>query len=135
VINLTPDKAAVFKEAFRVLKSGGRFAVSDIVLLKELPEAVKQSVAAYVGCLSGAIMKDAYLETIRTAGFEGVRIVDEAALTTGFEGVEIVDGSALSLDCCANDPSVQTVRSSLTPDELEDVANAVRSIKVVGEKP
>jgi arsenite methyltransferase len=137
VINLTPDKAAVFKEAFRVLKPGGRFAVSDIVLLKELPDAVKQSVAAYVGCLSGAIMKDDYLETIRDAGFEGVKIVDETALASGFEGVEIVDGSALSLDCFANDPTVQTVKGSLslTPDELDDVANAVRSIKVVGEKP
>ena len=122
VINLTPDKAAVFNEAFRVLKSGGRFAVSDIVLLKELPDAVKQSVAAYVGCLSGAIMKDAYLETIRAAGFEGVRIVDEAAFP---------------LDCMANDPTAQMIGSSLslTPEELDDVANAVRSIKVVGEKP
>ena len=137
VINLTPDKAAVFKEAFRVLKPGGRFAVSDIVLLKELPDAVKQSVAAYVGCLSGAIMKDAYLETIHAAGFEGVEIVDETVLASGFEGVEIVDGSAPSLDCFANDPTVQTIRSSLslTPEELDDVANAVRSIKVVGEKP
>ena len=122
MINLTPDKAAVFNDAFRVLKSKGRFAVSDIVLLKELPEAVKQSVAAYVGCLSGAIMKDAYLETISAAGFEGVRIVDEAAFP---------------LDCMANDPTAQTIGStlSLTPKELEDVANAVRSIKVVGEKP
>jgi SAM-dependent methyltransferase len=137
VINLTPDKAAVFNEAFRVLRPGGRFAVSDIVLLKELPEPVKQSVAAYVGCLSGAIMKDDYLETIRDAGFEGVKIVDETALASGFDSVEIVDGSALSLDCFANDPTVQTIRNSLslTPDELDDVANAVRSIKVVGEKP
>jgi len=137
VINLTPDKAAVFNEAFRVLKPGGRFAVSDIVLLKELPDAVKQSVAAYVGCLSGAIMKDAYLETIRAAGFEGVEIVNETALASGFEGVEIVEGSAISLDCMANDPTVQTIRSSLslTPEELDEIAGAVRSIKVVGEKP
>jgi len=98
---------------------------------------VKQSVAAYVGCLSGAIMKDAYLETIRAAGFEGVKIVDETALASGFEGVEIVDGSALSLDCFANDPTVQTIRNSLslTPEELDEIAGAVRSIKVVGEKP
>ena len=122
VINLTPDKAAVFNEAFRVLKSGGRFAVSDIVLLKELPDAVKQSVAAYVGCLSGAIMKDAYLETIREAEFTNVQIVDEAAFP---------------LDCMANDPTAQTIGSSLslTPEELNDVADAVRSLKVVGEKP
>ena len=122
MINLTLDKAAVFNEAFRVLKPGGRFAVSDIVLLKELPDAVKQSVAAYVGCLSGAIMKDAYLETIRAAGFEGVEVVDE---------------TALSLHCFANDPTVQTIGSnlSLTPEKADDVANAVRSIKLVGEKP
>jgi len=98
---------------------------------------VKQSVAAYVGCLSGAVMKEAYLETIRAAGFEKVKIVDEIALASGFEGVEIVDGSPLSVDCFANDPTVQTVRSSLglTPEELDDVANAVRSIKVAGRKP
>ena len=82
-------------------------------------------------------MKDAYLETIRAAGFEGVEIVDESALTSGFEGVEIVDESALSLDCMANDPTVQTIRNSLslTPEELDEIAGAVRSIKVVGEKP
>ena len=122
VINLTPDKAAVFNEAFRVLKPGGRFAVSDIVLLKELPDAVKQSAAAYVGCLSGAIMKDAYIETIRAAGFEGVRIVEE---------------TAFPLDCMANDPTAQAIGSSLnlTSEELDNLADAVRSIKVVGEKP
>jgi SAM-dependent methyltransferase len=122
VINLTPDKGAVFNEAFRVLKPGGRFAVSDIVLLKELPDAVKQSVAAYVGCLSGAIMKDAYIETIRSAGFEDVRIVEEAAFP---------------LDCVANDLTAQAIGSSLklSSEELDDLADAIRSIKVVGEKP
>jgi arsenite methyltransferase len=122
VINLTPDKAAVFNEAFRVLKPGGRFAVSDIVLLKELPDVVKQSVTAYVGCLSGAIMKDAYMETIRTAGFEGVRIVEEASFP---------------LDCMANDPTAQAIGNSLslTPEELDDLADSVRSIKVAGNKP
>ena len=78
VINLTLTRRRSLKKR-SACGSKGRFAVSDIVLLKELPDAVKQSVAAYVGCLSGAIMKDAYLETIRAAGFEGVRIVDEAA--------------------------------------------------------
>ena len=82
-------------------------------------------------------MKDGFFESIRAAGFEGVEIVDETALAAGFEGVEIVDGSPLSVDCFANDPTVQTVRSSLglTPEELDDVANAVRSIKVAGRKP
>ena len=122
VVNLTPDKAAVFTEAFRVLKPGGRLAVSDMVLLHELPDVVKQSVAAYVGCLSGAIMKDAYVATIRAAGFDDVRIVEE---------------SSFPLDYMASDPSAQAIRDSinLTPDELRDLADSVVSIKVAGKKP
>jgi SAM-dependent methyltransferase len=122
VINLTPDKTAVFREAFRVLKPGGRLAVSDMVLLKELPDVVKQSVAAYVGCLSGAIMKDAYIATIRAAGFDDVRIVEE---------------SSFPLDYMASDPSAQAIRDSinLTPAELRDLADSVVSIKVTGKKP
>jgi SAM-dependent methyltransferase len=122
VINLTPDKAAVFKEAYRVLKPRGRFSVSDIVLLKELPDVIKQSVAAYVGCLSGAIMRDAYLETMRAAGFEDVRAVEE---------------TSFPLDYTANDSSAQSIRDdiNLTPDEMRDLANAVVSLKVTGKKP
>ncbi|MGZ4904657.1 MAG: arsenite methyltransferase [Halobacteriota archaeon] len=122
VINLTPDKGAVFKEAFRVLKPGGRFAVSDMVVLTALPAAVQQSVAAYVGCLSGAILKDAYLQAIRDAGFGDVHVVDE---------------TSFSLECMANDPTAQAIEQSLdlTSEELRDVADAVRSIKVTGEKP
>jgi arsenite methyltransferase len=122
VINLTPDKAAVFREAFRVLKPGGRLAVSDMVLLKELPDVVKQSVAAYVGCLSGAIMKDAYVATIRAAGFDDVRMIEE---------------SSFPLDYMASDPSAQEIRDSinLPPDELRDLADSVVSIKVAGKKP
>ncbi len=121
VINLSPDKAAVFREAFRVLKPGGRLAVSDMVLLKELPDVIKQSVAAYVGCLSGAIMKDAYIAIIQAAGFEDVRIVEERSFP---------------LDYMANDPSAQAIRNTinLTPDELRDLADSVVSIKVAGKK-
>jgi len=72
VINLVPDKKKAFQEAFRVLKPGGRLMVSDMVLLKELPKAVKESVEAYVGCISGAELKDRYLEAIRSAGFGDV---------------------------------------------------------------
>jgi SAM-dependent methyltransferase len=122
VINLTPDKAAVFREAFRVLRPSGRFAVSDTVLLRELPPVIRDSAEAYVGCLSGAIMKDAYLEAIRAAGFENVRIVEE---------------SSFPIDCMANDPTAQAIGNTinLTPDELSDLADSVVSIKVAGKKP
>lgn len=77
VINLAPDKKRVFKEAFRVLKPGGRLMISDIVLLKELPSQMKGSVEAYIGCVSGAVMKGKYLKMIEMAGFQEVDIVDE----------------------------------------------------------
>ena len=65
VINLSPEKKNVFKEAFRVLKPSGRIMISDIVLLKELPDFIKNSVEAYAGCISGAILKDEYIKIIR----------------------------------------------------------------------
>ena len=71
VINLVPNKRMVFKEAFRVLKPGGRLAVSDVVLQKELPELVANSTEAYIGCLAGAIMKEDYLEIIRNGRIPG----------------------------------------------------------------
>ncbi|MCX5880517.1 MAG: arsenite methyltransferase [Deltaproteobacteria bacterium] len=77
VINLSPDKGRVFQEAFRVLKPGGRLMVSDIVLLKPLPDIVKASVEAYIGCVSGADLKDHYLKAIREAGFQDVQIIGE----------------------------------------------------------
>jgi len=76
VINLTPNKKKVFEEAFRVLKPGGRVMVSDIVLTKELPEAIKKG-AHPASCVQGAIMKDKYVETIRNAGFQNVEITEE----------------------------------------------------------
>jgi len=82
VINLAPNKENVFREAFRVLKPGGRIMVSDIVLLKELPEAVKENVQAYVGCIGGAIMKDKYIKAIENAGFKDVEIVNQSNFST-----------------------------------------------------
>ena len=73
VINLSPDKPAVFREAFRVLKPGGRLAVSDILLTKPLPEAVADNLAAYAGCLAGASLVQDYTDAIRSAGFRRAR--------------------------------------------------------------
>jgi ubiquinone/menaquinone biosynthesis C-methylase UbiE len=77
VINLAPNKKKVFDEAFRVLKPGGRLMVSDIVLLRELSEALKKKTPP-TSCIRGAIMKDKYIETIKQAGFQNVKIIDKA---------------------------------------------------------
>ncbi len=83
VINLSPEKERVFREAFRVLKPGGRLMVSDLVLLKPLPESVRQSVEAYVGCIAGASMKNDYLGAISAAGFRDVEVVGEDVYLAG----------------------------------------------------
>ena len=77
VINLSPNKARVFSEAFRVLKSGGRFAVSDVVFLgskRDLPESVLRKTEAWTGCISGAMEKGEYEEILRESGFEEVSV-------------------------------------------------------------
>lgn len=81
VINLSPDKEKVFREAYRVLKPGGRIMISDIVAEGELPEEVRKSFDAWAGCVAGALEKSQYLETIRRAGFEDVSIVSESTFT------------------------------------------------------
>ncbi len=122
VINLSPDKERVFSEAFRVLKPEGRLMVSDMVLLKALPDSIKESIAAYVGCISGAMMKDEYIEVLRRAGFQEVDIVDEVSLP---------------IDCMANDPVAQEFVKDLglSFEGLKDLASSVISIKVSGVKP
>jgi len=79
VINLSPDKETVFKEAYRVLRSGGMLMVSDLVLAKDLPKEIKDSIEAYVGCLAGAIKKDEYLKLITRAGFKDVKVISESS--------------------------------------------------------
>jgi arsenite methyltransferase len=69
VINLSPDKDAVFREAYRVLKPGGRLSISDIVLLGELPQEVKASLEEWAGCIAGALQEKVYLDKIKAAGF------------------------------------------------------------------
>lgn len=122
VINLSPDKKQVFGEAFRVLKPGGRLMISDIVLLKELPDFILNSVAAYSGCISGAMLKEAYLEMIKEAGFQNVKIVDE---------------NIFSLEYLANDPAIQAIvgELNLTGEVITDIASSIVSVKVNGVKP
>jgi len=78
VVNLSPDKDSVFREAFRVLKPGGKVMISDIVLSAELPDDIKKSAEAYTGCIAGAMLKADYLDSIRRAGFWEVSIVEES---------------------------------------------------------
>ena len=80
VINLSTDKGRVFAEAFRVLKPGGRLMVSDTVMTRPLPEEIRKSVAAYIGCVSGALMKDEYLSMLRAAGFVKTEILKDTSI-------------------------------------------------------
>jgi arsenite methyltransferase len=122
VINLSPNKERVFKEAFRVLKPGGRLMVSDIVLLGELPGEVKKNVQAYLGCVAGAVMKDKYLKTVKNAGFKDVDVMDEKHMP-----VEIA-----TEDPCTKE-IIKNVR--LKPEEAKNLANQIASIAVCAVKP
>jgi len=84
VVNLSPEKDKVFKEAFRVLKPGGRIMISDIVLTQELPDFIKNDMAAYVSCISGAIIKDDYLESIKKAGFQDIKVLEESSFPINY---------------------------------------------------
>ena len=77
VLNLVPDKDAVFKEIYRVLKPGGHFSISDVVLLGNLPDALRKDAEMYAGCVAGAIQKDVYLELININGFKNVTVQKE----------------------------------------------------------
>lgn len=81
VLNLVPNKDGVFRDILRVLKPGGHFSISDIVLIGQLPEALRKDAEMYAGCVSGAIQKDEYLELIKTNGFENISVQKQKPIT------------------------------------------------------
>lgn len=121
VINLSPDKAQVFREAYRVLKPGGRLMVSDIVLKRELPERLKDSIEAYVGCLAGALKEEEYLSAIEAAGFQEVRVISSAGVPW---------------DTVSTDPFLKTLAEKIGGDgrQVEEALSSVRSIAVSASK-
>lgn len=80
VLNLVPNKSNVFKEIFRVLKKGGHFSISDVVLVGELPEKLKHVAEMYAGCISGAIQREEYLGLIKSTGFSDITVQKEKAI-------------------------------------------------------
>jgi arsenite methyltransferase len=127
VINLSPDKAAVFKEAFRVLRPGGRVAVSDIVLTEPLPEAIVDSIAAYVGCVAGASLLDEYVGFLRDAGFQEIEVAESR------KAVESLP---------EDDPIVLSVLEGTGSSSYEDLATEIRGVagrvlsaKITARKP
>ena len=136
VINLSPDKPQVFREAFRALKPGGRLMVSDIVLRGELPKEIQESMEQYVGCIAGASQIDDYLGAIRDAGFRDVTVVKDTSAESAFSRGEaeklgekgtlklVVDGQALRLEDVG-----------LTDETAHLLAATVSSICVSATKP
>jgi ubiquinone/menaquinone biosynthesis C-methylase UbiE len=125
VINLSPDKPQVFREAFRVLKPGGRMMVSDIVLLTDLPDFVKESIDAYAGCVAGAMLRDDYVGAIKAAGFDEVEVLEENQFAT-----------ATMLDAVRNDPTMSAFieEAGVSDEDIRNVAKTIVSIKVKGTK-
>ncbi len=150
VINLAPDKLAVFRDVIRVLKPGGRLAVSDIALKKPLPEDLANDVAAYIGCIAGAIPIAKYRRQLVEAGFSAVEIIDSKADLNAYAQVDGTAGCCLpSTDptqdlqiidsgCCAADPEDG---ESMFHGQLSnllhqyDVNEYAASVKVLAVKP
>jgi hypothetical protein len=96
--------------------------ISDIVLLRDLPKIIRESIEAYIGCLSGAIMKDEYLQKIEAAGFKDVKVIDE---------------THFSIEYIANDPTAKAIIDNLRvpSEQIKEIGSSVASIKVYGIKP
>lgn len=118
VINLSADKSKVFQEIHRVLKPGGRIAISDIALLKELPEKIRESTEAYVGCVAGAVLIDEYKKIVEASGLKDVKIT--------------IKGSSACIDTNTKDPIGRAILDGLGEDE--SLEGFVVSVYVEGYK-
>lgn len=111
VINLSPDKPAVFREAFRALKTGGKLLVSDIVLNRELPAKLKADVGLYAACISGALLREEYLGAIKEAGFSKVSVLVDKRYSSDGAGVDpITSKTGKALDGAASSITVSAVK-------------------------
>lgn len=120
VINLVPDKAAVFREVARVLRPGGRIAVSDILLDGRLPEALQKDLLAYVGCVSGAMQREEYFALVAAAGLERVEVLRD------------VDYLAILLQSA---PDEVRRLEALTGVKHEEILGRVRSVTFRAFRP
>jgi protein-tyrosine-phosphatase/SAM-dependent methyltransferase len=146
VINLAPDKPAVFREVARVLKPGGRLAVSDIALKKQLPAEVGQDLMAYVGCIAGAILIEDYRRGLHEAGFAAVELIDTGADLNAYAKVENQGGCCsptasglpvVESGCCAPQGTAGDTLHSRLLDLLtrHNVNDYAASVRVFALKP
>ena len=121
VINLSNQKEQVFKEAFRVAKPNGRIMISDIILLNDLPDYVKNSVEGHIACLAGAVRKEDYINAITKAGFTDIRIDKEANFP---------------IELMLNDPIAEKIvrENNLTEKDISAIANSIASISISAKK-
>jgi SAM-dependent methyltransferase len=132
VINLAPDKGAVFREIARVLKPGGRLAVSDIALKQSLPAEIANDVMAYVGCIAGAISITAYRAALTEAGFSAVEVIDSGADLNAYAKVEnqaACCAPTVPTKCCGpNEPSSTCCSSAEASQDKEGLHDRLRDL-------
>jgi SAM-dependent methyltransferase len=148
VVNLAPDKPAVFREVFRILKPGGRVAVSDIALKKELPTELGANLLAYVGCIAGAILVAEYEAGLKAAGFAAVQVVDTKKDLNAYAKVEgqagccappAVTASNLPVEdaggCCGPSPETALHDDLAELIRRHDINEFAASVQVYAVKP